>query len=317
MTKRAFATTLAAVALLFTASCGMVECDSNKRESLAHSNAGVEKNRIQATGDAIKEFNQAITLDPDNHIAAYNLGQIYMTQADGACRQKQQDKCVELWGKAAESFEQATKGSPDEAMYYYRLGQALFESGKMDPARVALEKALSLNNKLFKAHWFLGRVDEAQGKASEAAAAWTQSAKLNPGFGRSFINLGKLYYQWDALPEAIKVLEAGAATAKDSDDRARIYYQLGLCYDAQEQWPKAIAAYEKALADDPGNLDSKLQIGFSLANQALAQKTAANTGDNAKAQKYLDEYIKSAGKDTMPAKLMAASAMKFKLMSAQ
>jgi Tfp pilus assembly protein PilF len=305
--RTALANSAAIVILSLAASCGMVECDAAKRESIKLSNSGVEKVRLQAPNDAIKDFQRAIELDPENHQAAYNLGQVLVNQADGACRANNEKDCQDFWTKAADAFEVAAKGDPEDAMYQYRMGQALYEARKYDQARTALEKALSLNKKLFKAYWFLGKVHDAQARPREAAEAWTASAKLNPGFGKPFIDLGKLYYQWDEIDAAIKVLEAGAATAMDPTDRSAINYQLGLCYDMQQQWPKAIAAYEKSLAEEQGNLDAKLQLAFSL----------ANNGDKPRALKLLEEYTRSIGKEANAAKLTAANAMKFKLMQTQ
>jgi tetratricopeptide (TPR) repeat protein len=212
-----------------------------------------------------------------------------------------------LWDKAAGAYEAAAKFNSDDPMYMYKLGHAQFEASKLDQARASLEKAIQLEKKLFKAHYFLGQIHHRQGRPKEAAAAWSESARLNPGFGKPFIALGKLYYSWDFYAESVKVLEQGAATSKDPDDRADINYQLGLSYDALQQWDKAIAAYQKSLEDNPGSQDVKLQLGFSYANK----------GDRANAKKYLEDYTKSVGtSDQANAfKLMAANSRLMKLLA--
>jgi hypothetical protein len=45
-------------------------------------------------------------------------------------------------------------------MYRYKLGQSLFEGDKMEPAKKEFDKALSINKRLFKAHWYNGRILE-------------------------------------------------------------------------------------------------------------------------------------------------------------
>ena len=293
----------------FVASCAGLECDADKRASIEHSNRGVELLSKQSANEATKEFEQALLLDPENQLAAYNLGQLLAQQAEGKCRQAPGSKeCVDIYDKAANAFLQAVKNNDKDAMYVYKLGNAQYESGKLDAARVSLDKAISLNKRLFKAHFLLGKIHDAQGRPKEAALAWSESARLNPGFGKPFISLGKLYYAWDFYPEAAKVLEQGAQTARDPEDRAAINYALGMAYDAQQQYDKAIAAYQKSLEDDAGNIDTKLQLGF----------TYADKGDKANAKKYLEEYTKSVGQtnEANAFKLVAASTRLMKLLAA-
>jgi tetratricopeptide (TPR) repeat protein len=301
--------TFAKVVLLASiASCGQLECDQQKQDSMEANNRGVQKSKAGSQQDAIKDFEMALTLDATNHEAAWNLGQLYMNQANSKCMSdKTTADCLALWDKAAKAFEQAAKNSPDDAMYHFRLGQALYEGGKYDLAHGSLDKAVSLNKKLYKAHYFLGQIHLVQGRPKEAAIEWSESARLNPSFGKPFYSLGKLYYAWDYYDQSVKVLEAGAATANDGQMRADINYQLGLSYDGLQQWDKAIEAYQKSIADDPGNIDAKLQLGM----------TYAAKGDKANGKKYLDEYIKSVGQanDANSFKLMAANARMLKLMS--
>jgi tetratricopeptide (TPR) repeat protein len=81
-----------------------------------------------------------------------------------------------------------------------------------------------------------------------------------------------------------------------------------MTYDAQQQYDKAIAAYQESLKDDPGSVDTKLQLGFSYADK----------GDKANAKKYLEEYTKSVGttNEANAFKLVAANSRLMKLMSA-
>jgi tetratricopeptide (TPR) repeat protein len=309
-TMRALVKTIQVTLFFGVASCAGLECDADKRQSIEHSNRGVELMSKQSQNEATKEFELALQLDPQNQLAAYNLGQLLAQQADGKCRQAPGSReCIDLYDKAANAFSQAVKQNDKDAMYVYKLGNAQYESGKLDAARVSLEKAISLNKRLFKAHHILGKIHEAQGRPKEAATEWSESARLNPGFGKAFISLGKLYYTWDMYPQAASVLEQGAHTARDPEDRAAINYALGMTYDAQQQYDKAIAAYQESLKDDPGSIDTKLQLGFSYADK----------GDKVNAKKYLEDYTKSVGQtnEANAFKLVAANSRLFQLMAAE
>lgn len=253
------------------AGCGGLTCDQQKQESIKHMNAGVEAATMQAFPTAEKELQMATTLDPENHFAAYQLGQVLIKQ--------------EKWDKAVEALSQAVKGNDKDAMYHYHLGHAYLEIGNLAMAKTSLEKAVKLNKRLFKAHFYLGKVHALEERPKEAAVAWTESARLNPTFGKPFLELGKLYYSWDHHDEAVKVLSAGGQHARDPEDLTDIFYTLGLTYDALKEYDKAVEAYNKSLEEKKDNVDARFQLGM----------TYANKGDKAKARKNLEEFIKVGG----------------------
>jgi tetratricopeptide (TPR) repeat protein len=262
---------IAATFLGVIAGCAGMTCDSNKKESIVRMNEGIEFAKSRAWGQAEKELEAATTLNPDNHQAAYALGQVYADQ--------------KKWEKAIDAFSLAVKGSPQDAMYRYKLGQSLFEGDKMEPAKKEFDKALSINKRLFKAHWYNGRILENLGQLKEAASAWSEAAKLNPAFGKPFIDLGKLYYEWDFLQEAVAVLSQGAQYARDAEDLTNIYYYLGMAYDGLKQYDKAADAYLNAISARKENVEARLQAGMAFANQ----------GEKDKAKKYLGEFVKMGG----------------------
>jgi tetratricopeptide (TPR) repeat protein len=259
------------IVLGVAASCAGLTCDQNKKESIVRMNAGIDFAKARSFASAEKELEAATSLDQVNHQAAYALGQVYADQ--------------KKWEKAADAFSLAVKNNADDPMYHYKLGQALFESNKLDPAKKELDKAVATNKRLFKAHWYIGKILAAQGKYREAASSWSESCRLNPGFGKAFIDLGRLYYQWDFLQEAVSVLAQGAQYARDADDLTNILYYLGMAFDGLKQYDKAADAYVKAIETQKGNVEARLQAGMAYANK----------GDKANAKKYLTEFVKMGG----------------------
>jgi len=251
--------------------CANLTCDKNVKESIVRANQGVNLAKAKAYGAAEKELETAVTLDPRNHFAAFNLGQVYSDQSK--------------WDKAADAFAKAVKEIPDEAMYRYRLARALYESDKLDTAQTEFEEAIKLNNRLFKAHWYLGRIYYRQDKPQDAAKSWSEACRLNPGFGKPFVDLGKLYYSWDKLDEAARVLSQGAMYTRDPEDLTNVYYYLGMTYDAQKLYDKAAEAYLNAIQAKRENVEARLQAGLSYAAK----------GDKENAKKYLQEFLKMGG----------------------
>jgi len=268
---------LGAVIMGFLAlsACG----DKDRTESIEANNKGVALMKNKSYSTAIKAFRKATSIDPSNHQAWYHLG---LVLGEGQSK----------WKDAADAFAEAVKNHDTDAMYHYKLGQALYRAweegagGSLELAQTHLEKAIELNSRLYKAHWFLGKTYLRKDEPKKAAEQWTTAARLDAGFGKAFIDLGKLYLTWDFVPQAIAVLEQGTlGHVMNPADTTNIYYYLGLAYDAQHNWGKAIEAYTHAIEQQKGNLDARLQRGFSY----------ARAGEKAKARADLEEYVKSKG----------------------
>jgi len=259
------------VALLAFIGCGNLTCSRDKKESIEHLNAGINFAKARNLPAAAKELETAVALDPTNHEASFALGQVYADE--------------KKWDKAIDAFSLAAKHVQDDAMYRYKLGNAYFEAGKIDPAQKELESALKLNSRLFRAHWLMGRIQQKKERFKEAATSFTEAARLNPRFGRPFVDLGKLYYQWDYLQEAASVLGQGAQYARDAEDLTNIYYYLGMAHDGMKQYKQAAEAYVKAIDARKENVEARLMAGMAF----------ANAGDKENAKKYLTEFKKLGG----------------------
>lgn len=258
-----------ALALASLLGAGCANRDLNA--SVERMNEGIDAYSHGEFTSAEKKFGEATSLYGDNHMAWYNLGQ---------AREK-----LDKYKEAAEAYSQAVKFNPKDAMYQYRVGKAEWENKNASVAQSHLEEAVKLNERLYKAWYYLGLSYEASDEPKKAADAWTRSAGLNPYFGKSFISLGKLYIRWDKLSEAVSVLDQGRLNVKDPQELSDVFYHLGLAYERQGNWDKAIEAYSSAMDKRTDNLDAQRQRGFSYANK----------GDKASAMKDLDAFVKSGG----------------------
>jgi tetratricopeptide (TPR) repeat protein len=264
----------APLALLVAAGCG----SGDMNESIEKMNEGVEEyNQSQFTA-AERKFLEATSASKDNHSAWYNLGQ---------AREK-----LDKYKEASEAFAEAVKISGDDAQYRYRYGKSLVgedctpgAESNVSLAQTHLEKAVQLNGRLYKAWECLGQLYSLQDDPKNAAEAWTKSASLNPFFGKPFIALGKLYIKWDKLSEAVSVLDQGSQTVKDPSEQSDLLYHLGLAYEKQGNWDKAIEAYTGAIEKKAENLDARRQRGFALANK----------GEKEKAKQDLEAFVKAGG----------------------
>jgi len=247
--------------------CGNSELNA----SIEQMNEGVQLINNGQYKQGEEALKKAASLYEENHQAWYSLGLAHVAQKE--------------WEDAAEAFQSAVKVNSGDAMYQYHLGHALYETNEINQGQVHLEQAIKENERLYKAHYYLGKIYERQDKPREAAQSWTTTAMLMPFFGKSFIALGRLYLRWDMLPQAISVLDQGTLNVKDAAELSDIYYYLGLAFDAKREHDKSIEAYTQALEVKSDNLDAMLQRGYAYADK----------GDLPRATKDLEAFVAGGG----------------------
>jgi tetratricopeptide (TPR) repeat protein len=245
----------------------------DQHESIEHMNEGIKAAQLNSFATAVKHLKEATRLYPDNHQAWYTLGQIYSDQ--------------KKWEDAVAVLNEAVRIKGSDPMYQMLAGIAHYQQGNRALAATHLEKAVQLEDRLARAHDYLGRVHEDNDEPEKAATEWSRAAMLDPTNGSPLVRLGRLYLTWDMVPQAIQVLEQGADFVL-GEERTNVFYYLGLSYDASKEWDKSIEAYTNSIAAEKSNLDATFQRGL-----AYAQK-----GDKSKARADLQEYVKSAAENS-------------------
>jgi tetratricopeptide (TPR) repeat protein len=269
---------IAALVLLVTG------CPNKERNaSIEAMNQAVEAASRGANEIAVKYFQEAARLYPENHQAWWGLGQVY------AMRQRN-------WEGAAEAFGQASRYRPEDPMYHMWAGIAIYEDAvekgavsttTLGQALQHIEKAVDINGDLYRAHNHLGLIFRDMDRPKDAAQAWTRAAMLNPSFGDSFKHLGELYLLWDHYDEAERVLQLGTQHVIDERELTNVFYYLGLAYQQQKRFDPAIEAYSRAIELRADNLEARFQRGL----------TYAAKGDKTRARADLSEYAKAGGGD--------------------
>ncbi len=248
-----------------------IGCNQEINASIRAMNEGIAATENKNYEEALGHLKTATGAYAQNHEAWYAMGQIYHRQRK--------------WEEAAKAFAEAVRHSQSEAMYHMALGITLYEGEKRKQALTHIEKAIELNGKLFRAHWYAGRIYRDLGNPQKAASAWTTACELNPVFGGPFVRLGELYLRWDKFDEAVAVLRQGAKHVKGDADRTNVFYYLGQVYQTKGAWTEAIQAYSQAITERADNYDALLQRGLSYKAK----------GDKVKAKADLQAYVKQGG----------------------
>ncbi|ACY18105.1 tetratricopeptide repeat protein [Haliangium ochraceum] len=246
--------------------------DEQLRLSIEQMNEGIMAFDTSAAATARQHFEEAVGTYPDNHAAWYYLGVAAREQND--------------LEKASEAFAEAVKIKKDEPMYQMMLGISLYDQEKYSLAEAYLAKAVELESRLHRAHWHLGSIFAESDRPEEAAQHWTQAAKENPSWGQPFVSLGRLYLRWDMIEEAIAVLEQGGQSVAN-DGLPDVYYYLGMAYDAQKNWDKAVDAYTQSIdastAANSDNVEAKFQRALILVRQGENEKAIVDLEEVSKA----------------------------------
>lgn len=181
-------------------------------------------------------------------------------------------------------------------------GAQQFEEGNAKAAIDLFTRAGGLKPELFRPHYSLGQIYEAQGKYKEAAAAYKRAAalKIDESMGDTSVdlmsasfNLANVHALMNEHAQAVSTLRevirrlpeaytphynlglSLAALGKHRDavnafkeatrlkaDYADAHYNMGLAHTKLEEWPQAVEAFRKALEHNPDYAQARYNLGL-------------------------------------------------------
>jgi tetratricopeptide (TPR) repeat protein len=264
--------------------------DAARQRSIKAANEATRLYTTHFTTQAIEMYEKAIQEWPGNHLAFYGLAGAHI--ADGN------------WRGARAAIEKALALAPKEPTYNMVLGYVLYE-GAVAEAREAQAKqqgkspadihvdttgidhdtalryltyATKLDPKLWRAHYYIGRIHRDRGHAQWAAAALDAAVRAAPDDPNPWVALVELYRRWDYTEQAIAVATAATAAIPKA---AAVWYVQGLALDDKLRFADAIAAYTKALELEPGHAKALFSRGQDY----------ARTRDRKRAKVDLEAYL--------------------------
>ena len=277
-----------------------------KNDSVKSSNEGSKAYGQKQFQVAIDRYRDAIKAWDGNHVAWYGMGGALLLQGD--------------WPAAADAMKHAFELVPTEPMYAMVYGYTLYEAAlstartaqarsegrtpeeiipdlstvNFDQAEQVLRYATKLNNDLWRAHYYLGRIERDAGRAKTAADEFTLALARGPAAPGPYVALAELYRLWQRPDLAVAVAQLGTqqVTGPEGSD---VWYEVGMSYDDQKQDDKAIEAFTKALDARAGNAKARFQRG-----QAYFR-----SGKKAPAKQDLEEFVRTAASNSEFAKEQA------------
>jgi len=194
---------------------------------------------------AIKDYSEAIRLDPKNARTYGSRGDAYRGKSDF-------DRAARDYGKAIE-----LAGKPEKAHWTYWLfrGVSYERLGKWPQAEADFLKAMELDPDQPSVLNQLGFnwVDRNL-KLKEGLALLEKAAKLKPDDGNMLDSLGWAHYRLGDYQEAIKLLERAAALeptySEIRDHLGDAHWRTGRQDEARKSWEQALS-----LKPDPADAE--------------------------------------------------------------
>jgi tetratricopeptide (TPR) repeat protein len=267
-------------------------------------NASVEQLNACNRALAAKQYDAALAACraatdawADNHLAWYATAAAHLMKR--------------AWASAALAADRAVALRPDLAMYQLYAGMARYEAerarlraddarpptgpARLAAARDALRRAIKLAPELWRAHFYLGRIDRDLGDARGAAEQLGRAIALRPAYRPAYVALIALYRQWDELDAAIAVARLGLGQVAAAD-AAELWFELGVTYDAQRADDRALDELGKAITGAPASASAKLQRA----------QVHARRGDLAAASRDLDDVLAATDPQATSARPLAS-----------
>ena len=204
-------------------------------------------------------WEHVIDQDFYNEIAHYNLGLHYMNQSNV------NRAGIEFWHSLAIH--------PNYHLALSGIGGYYFDKKQIEWARQRFHAAVNSSPDFDVAINNLGRVYAEMGQLQRALYFFYRATYVNPNNLRAFSNIAVAYQRinkLDALEEVAGLIIERFPEAPEG------FFRLGMCREAQERFPEAIAAWEEGLKRTvPGNpliqqIESRLgSVRAKVSNSAL------------------------------------------------
>jgi tetratricopeptide (TPR) repeat protein len=193
-------------------------------------------------GEAMTSYRDAIAKWNGNHLAWYALGAAAYELHD--------------YKTAVDALKHAVDMVPSSPVYQLVVGVAMFESivadardttspPHFDRALDHLLLAASLEPRMWRAHYFIGKAMRAGDHAREAAGEFVKAIQANPRAAGPYIALAELYRRWDFTDAAIATAQQGVANVPG--ETSDLWFVLGSALADKHADAEAIDALSKAL----------------------------------------------------------------------
>jgi len=210
------------VAFLLAIVCSLPQAFAqvDKSAGLSHANAGITLARSGHLGEAERELQEAVSLEPDNPAFQAQLGSI-----------------LGLEGKldpAADCLSKAVSVEPDNTKYRRELAALQWQLGRFNEAEQNLRPQMQRQPRNHAAAFLLGMVYESEGKFGDAAQYLSAEMNLVSLRPERVLSLVHSYYATGNPEKARQVLSILVANAGSPEWKDTLYAGAHLAIAAND-----------------------------------------------------------------------------------
>jgi tetratricopeptide (TPR) repeat protein len=217
---------------------------SQQEAATEHFNLAMQYRENGNLEQAIKEYGDSISINPQYIEARFNLGEVLALKGD-----------IE---KAKKIYESTLFINPNYAPAHYCLGVYWTQKGRTTEAIQEFQTSISMQPDLVESHYNLGVIYSGQGQKDKAITEYKEELRINPSHARAHYNIGVIYMKQNQFSEAI---EEYKAALQIDPDYANAHYYLGTILGKLGRAEEALPHVEAALKSQQGEFDRKIAQG--------------------------------------------------------
>ncbi|MFW5770664.1 MAG: tetratricopeptide repeat protein [Spirochaetota bacterium] len=257
---------------------------ASENARIAYLNMGNILDDQQQFRDAIDAYQKALSIDPKDDTALYNLGIAY----DHAGIP---EKAVETWNRAAslnpdkpgpllaianmyyegghynqamDEYVRILRRWPNIQEAQFKLGTIYYRKNQPDYAIDAFNRVIEIqgDNELARKAYINKGVILANRETDESLDQARQSIQkallIKPGDPQALLSMGTILMQKNMYDDAIELFHQALQATNDETLMAESYHNLGKCHYKKENYKKSLQFFTQSLELDPSREDTRI-----------------------------------------------------------
>jgi tetratricopeptide (TPR) repeat protein len=173
--------------------------------------------RAGSYDNAIKDFDNALNISPNDEVALNNRGSTWFAKRE--------------YDRAIEDYSDSLKINPDNGQIYHNRSLILLEQGKYALSIKDSSEAIRINPKNYYAYINRGSAHFGLGEIDNALADYTEAISINPASSDAYYNRSIVWVEKKELPHALHDIRE--AIRLDPEDpghylhRSQLYMAIG------------------------------------------------------------------------------------------
>ena len=210
------------------------------QQGALHQMRAIAFDKTGQTSRAIQELGRAVQLNPNNGDLQFQYGTMLFNNGDTAAAVQALEKAVSL-----DPDPNKLKGYSDALLRHAREQRGQGKATAYQKAVSAAGRLVSANDN-FDNLMLLGGAQLGAGQYTDAAGTFQRAASKNSSDWLPSYYLGQAYTSAQQYDRAQSALQAALDKTDVTDERNRIWSQLGFVYEKQKNFSQAVTAYQRA-----------------------------------------------------------------------